>query len=109
MSPRLAAFVSDAVRYAASGSDEDARRLLRAPFSGVPRADAGALLAIALPRHDLLETIAQERVPLAHEAQLASRRFVRALEQLRAAFSRARQFGARAGCNGLHGLRAARR
>jgi len=86
MSPRLAAFVCDAVRYAASGSDEDARRLLRAPFSGVPRADAGALLAIALPRHDLLETIAQERVQLAREAQLAARRFVRALEQLRGAF-----------------------
>jgi RecB family exonuclease len=86
VSPRLAAFVCDAVRYAASGSDDDARRLLRAPFSGVPRADAGALLTIARPRRNLLETIEQERVPSAREAQLASRRFLRALEQLRAAF-----------------------
>jgi len=86
MSPRLTAFVRDAVRYAADGSDDDARRLLRAPFSGVPRADAGALLTIARPRRNLLETIEQERVPLPREAQLAGRRFVRALEQLRAAF-----------------------
>jgi len=86
MSPRLTAFVCDAVRYAADGSDDDARRLLRAPFSGVPRADAGALLTIARPRRNLLETIEQERVPLPREAQLAGRRFVRALEQLRAAF-----------------------
>ena len=80
--PRLVAFVCDALRYADGAGDADARRLIVAPFSGVSRGDACALLVAAGERGTLRETIARERVPLARERLARTHAFVRALDEI---------------------------
>jgi RecB family exonuclease len=79
---RLAVFVAAALRYAASPSEDEARRLIAAPFSSVPRADARALLVAAGEHGNLLDAIDTERVPLGHERLVATRRFAKALREL---------------------------
>ena len=79
---RLAVFVADALRYAAAPSEDDARRLIAAPFSGVARADARALIVAAGEHGSLLDAIDAERVPLGHEHLVATRRFAKALREL---------------------------
>jgi RecB family exonuclease len=79
---RLDVFVAAALRYAASPSEDDARRLIGAPFSGVARADARALIVAAGDHGSLLEAIDAERVPLGHERLVATRRFAKGLREL---------------------------
>jgi hypothetical protein len=81
---RLVAFVGDLARYAATRDDALARRALCSPFSGVPNVDARALCVAA--RTGVLEAIARERIPLAHESAQAARRFARALDELERAY-----------------------
>jgi hypothetical protein len=81
---RLVAFIGDLARYAATRDDALARRALCSPFSGVPNVDARALCVAA--RKGVLEAIARERIPLAHESAHAARRFARALEELERAY-----------------------
>ena len=83
---RLVAFVRDLTRYAAAGSESDARRALCSPYSGVPNVDARALCIAAAERHTVADTIAADRVPLTHEATLAARRFARLLGDVREAY-----------------------
>lgn len=83
--PRLAGFLRDALRYAASPSDATARRLVTSPYSGVPRTDARALAAVAGERGDLCETIASAKLSLAPEAAAAVRRFSAALNDISSA------------------------
>ena len=72
----------DARRYAASPSDPLARRLISSPYSGVARADARALVAIAGERGDLCETIAAAKLALSPGAAAAARRFITALNEI---------------------------
>jgi len=81
---RLVAFIGDLARYAATRDDALARRALCSPFSGVPNVDARALCVAA--RTGVLEAIARERIPLAHESAQAARRFARALDELERAY-----------------------
>ena len=91
----LISFVNDAVRYAAGEADAVARRLGCAPFSGVAKADVRALSIAAGKRSTLVEEIYRERVRVPREAQLALRRFAKALERIAAVYrsqgSRARE------------------
>jgi len=89
--PRLISFVCDALRYAAGLADADARRLAVAPYSGLARGDACALLVAAGPRATFLETIGRERVPLDRERLASTHDFARALGELERAY---RQQGA---------------
>ena len=83
---RLVAFVRDLTVYAATPDDAIARRVLCAPYGGVPNVDARALCAVAGEKHTVGETIERERIPLAHETALAARSFVAALAGVRAAY-----------------------
>jgi RecB family exonuclease len=83
--PRLAAFIHDAQCYAASPSDSTARRLVSSVYSGVPRADARALIAVAGEHGDLRETIAGGKISLGPDAATTTRRFVAALNEIVAA------------------------
>jgi hypothetical protein len=82
----LVTFVRDLTRYAERGREEDARRALCSPYSGVPSVDARAVCALAGERHTLAETIAREGIAPKHDVTLALRRFVRALDEVRAAY-----------------------
>jgi RecB family exonuclease len=83
---RLVAFAYDLTLYAGSGAEPDARRILCAPFSGVPNVDARALCVAAGERGTVAATVAAGNVALSHESALAARRFVRALEGVRDAY-----------------------
>jgi hypothetical protein len=50
LAARLATFVCDAFRYAASTSEDDVRRLIASPYSRLSRADARAAIVTAGPR-----------------------------------------------------------
>jgi len=82
----LVAFVRDLTSCAANSREETARRVLCAPFSGVPNVDGRALCAVAGERGSVLDAIERERVPLPHETAIAARRFVRALNEIRQAY-----------------------
>jgi RecB family exonuclease len=84
--PRLVAFACDAVRYAESLSDADARTLALAPWSGLSRGDASALIVAAGRRATLIETIGADRVPLDLARRSAAHGFVAALTELERAF-----------------------
>ena len=79
MNARLVDFVCTAIRYAGSGDELEAQRLLDSPFSAVRRADARAL------------AIAPNRVPLDREGSRASDRFGSALRSLRGEAASARE------------------
>jgi RecB family exonuclease len=85
MPARLAGFMRDAICYAAAPSDRLARRLISSPHSGVARADARALVAVAGETGDLCETIAAAKLTLAPETAAAVRRFMAALNEIAAA------------------------
>jgi len=85
-STRLVAFACDALRYADSLDDRYARRLIVAPFSGVARSDACALVVATGERAALCETIAKGLVPLDGAAREAAHRFARALGELERAY-----------------------
>jgi RecB family exonuclease len=82
----LLSFVRDVTRYAASGSNRDARRALSSPFSGVPNVDARALAVVAGQRFAIRDAIERERVVLPRESALAARRFASALGALSDAY-----------------------
>ncbi len=86
LSGPLLRFVRDAARYAAHPGDALARELAVSPFTGVSRADAHALCVVAGERSTLAQAIAAERIPLEHQALLATRRLARALQELAAAY-----------------------
>lgn len=75
--PATYAAVVAAIRWAASGDDAFARRLIVSPFSGVPSVEARALVVAAGARSTLLETIAAQRQAL---------RFPGGLEAMRNAY-----------------------
>ncbi len=81
---RLVAFIGDLARYAATRDDALARRSLCSPFSGLSNLDARAICVVA--RRGVVEAIERERIPLGHDASLASRRFARALGDLERAY-----------------------
>jgi RecB family exonuclease len=83
---RLVAFVCDAVRHASGAAEGDARRLIVSPYSGVPRADASALIVVAGERGRLLETLERSRLPLDPVVRLKAQRFARACGDASAAF-----------------------
>jgi RecB family exonuclease len=84
--PRLAAFVRDAFRYAASTSDAAARRLIASPYSGVPRSDARASIVVAGERGSLREAIASGKLQVEREASAALARFGGALDGIALAY-----------------------
>ncbi len=88
---RLVAFIGDALRYAAAtpqstGAESIARRLIVAPYSGLGRADASALVVAAGDRATLDETIASERLVLEREPARAAHCFVAALAEIARAY-----------------------
>jgi RecB family exonuclease len=90
----LAGFVCDALAYAERRDEAYAARMLRSPYGGVERDDAGALIVAAQGRETLAETIAARRVPLSRSGSEAAHRFARGLDAVAAAL-RAQGIGAR--------------
>jgi RecB family exonuclease len=83
---RLVAFARDLTRYAADRNESDARRALVSPYSGIPNVDARAICVAAGEKRLVADTIAAERVPLAHDIAIAARRFARLLCDVRDAY-----------------------
>jgi ATP-dependent helicase/nuclease subunit B len=82
----FAGFIRAVLVAVASDAEADLRRVFRSPFSRMARADSAALLVIAGPHRSVAETIARERVPLSHEASVAARAVLRALDDVRVAY-----------------------
>ncbi len=83
-----------ALRYAAQGDEESARRLICSPLSGVPLVDARALIVASRGRASLAETISAQRHALGERSRAAAFSFLARLGAVRAAY---RAQGARAG------------
>lgn len=94
MNAAVAGFVCDALSYAQARAEPLVARLLRAPFSGVDRDEATALIVAAAGREPVVATIAAQRIPLSREGSLAAQRFATALATIADAF-RAQGIGAR--------------
>src|SRR5579862_3381730 len=82
LAPRLVAFACDALRYADGLGERTARRLIVAPYSGVARTDARALIVAAGERLSVREAIERGLVPLDAAARERALAFVRALGDL---------------------------
>jgi len=82
----LLSFVRDTTRFARSGDEGDARRVLCSPYSGVPNLDARALCVVAGEKRTVADTIENQRVPLAHDIAIGARRFLAALASVRNAY-----------------------
>jgi RecB family exonuclease len=85
-SRNLLSFVRALTRFAADGSERDARRALTSPFAGVAGVDARALAVVAGDRSTVRDTIERERLVLVRESALAARRFAAALASLSNAY-----------------------
>jgi RecB family exonuclease len=85
--------VTLALRWAAGGGEDVARRLICSPLSGVPSVDARALIVAAGTRTSLSDAISAQRPALGERARTAAFAFLAALEATRNAY---RAQGARA-------------